>query len=99
MTLQEIECIIFPGSGGTVATGAVGPMTTASCHAAVSWLSQYGAAELEDLVQLKNPRDYVYHFHYPPYDLPNDELHLGPTAYMALISAVTGWKANKKVGV
>jgi hypothetical protein len=72
-------------------------MTAGACHAAVTWLSQSGVAVLGDSMQFKDPRKYIYHFHYPPYDLPSNELHLGPTAYMALISAVTGWKANKKV--
>ena len=96
--LQDVELLLYPGSGQVRGTGGAA-QTVEPATAALGWLLQCAGPQLpvKPSLRLHALRtDYDLHVHLPP-AVPRCETHLTSGVYLALVSAVTGWTMDPSV--
>lgn len=96
----RIEGAVMPaahGAGGVTVSGSVSAHIRGWCHAALAWLQTYGARGLEGALRPWGS-SYRVHFGFFPLEVALTGPHLGPTVYMAMVAAATGWTQSPQVG-
>ena len=93
---MPIEVILMPGKGGLQVTGQVGEVMQESAQAAMSYLKSR-AAQLNVDYDRFDKTD--VHIHIPEGAIPKDGPSAGISLATALISAFTGRKVHKEVGM
>lgn len=103
----SIECglVQVPADrGGVTVLGRAGMAVQQACHAAMAWLDSPVATRLlgHGLLQpwrglRESGRSLHAYFVLAPLDQQVDEVHLCPTAYLAILAAATGWKQDPRV--
>jgi ATP-dependent Lon protease len=93
---MPIEVALTPGKGGLQITGQVGEVMQESAQAALSYLKSR-ARQL--LVEYDRFEKHDTHIHVPEGSIPKDGPSAGISLATALISAYTGRKVHKEVGM
>ena len=97
--VQIVECAAYPAFKEPVfSTGGIVPSIGAMCHLAICWLKQK-ASRFQGALLWPDISTVTIHFHFGPCGAANQEQHFGPTIYLALIAAATGWKMEKNVSM
>jgi ATP-dependent Lon protease len=93
---MPIEVILMPGKGGLQVTGQVGEVMQESAQAAMSYLKSRADALSVDYDRFDKTDT---HIHIPEGAIPKDGPSAGISLATALISAFTGRKVHKEVGM
>ncbi len=91
-----IEVALLPGKGGLQITGQVGEVMQESAQAALSYLKSRAKALGVDYSRFEKTDT---HIHIPEGSIPKDGPSAGISLATALISAFTGRKVHKEVGM
>jgi len=91
-----IEVALLPGKGGLQVTGQVGEVMQESAQAALSYLKSRAKALGVDHSRFEKTDT---HIHIPEGSIPKDGPSAGVSLATALISAFTGRKVHKEVGM
>jgi ATP-dependent Lon protease len=93
---MPIEVILMPGKGGLQVTGQVGEVMQESAQAAMSYLKSRAEQLAVDYDRFDKTDT---HIHIPEGAIPKDGPSAGISLATALISAFTGRKVHKEVGM
>ena len=93
---MPIEVILMPGKGGLQVTGQIGEVMQESAQAAMSYLKSRAQALAVDYDRFDKTDT---HIHIPEGAIPKDGPSAGISLATALISAFTGRKVHKEVGM
>ncbi len=91
-----IEVVLLPGKGGLQLTGQIGEVMQESAQAALSFLKSRAKPLAIDYARFEKTD---IHIHIPEGAIPKDGPSAGITLATALISAFTGRKVHKEVGM
>ncbi len=94
--LLDIEAVKFNGSGKIQITGKLGEVMKESAQTALSYVRSI-ASELK--IPAKEFNKYDFHIHVPEGAMPKDGPSAGVAICCALVSAITGFPANKDVAM
>ncbi len=94
--ILEIEVNIVPGKGGFILTGKLGEVMQESAKAALSFIR----SRVDELhITQKFWKDSDIHIHFPEGAIPKDGPSAGITIAVAVVSALTGRKVNRKIAM
>jgi ATP-dependent Lon protease len=92
----RIEAVALPGKGDIQITGQLGSVMQESAKAALSYIRSKAALfEIESDFFSKHD----LHIHVPEGATPKDGPSAGTALTVAILSAIKGWKVNRKVGL
>ncbi len=92
-----IEVALMPGKGELTLTGQLGDVMQESCKAALSYVrSNWKDLGIEDE---KFAQKYDFHIHVPQGAVPKDGPSAGVAIVAALVSALTGKKVKRNIGM
>jgi ATP-dependent Lon protease len=92
----RIEAVSLPGKGDVQITGQLGSVMQESAKAAISYIRSKAALfEIESDFFSKHD----LHIHVPEGATPKDGPSAGTALTVAILSAIKGWKVNRKVGL